>query len=493
MPLRNLIIVAIAVLVSLACFAVAAKNRYANLFAEALEVVHKDALVEIPPQQLFTSAMDGMLEQIDEHSQFIAGNRFREFDEDMRQEFGGVGMYVEINPKNKRLFVLAPMPGTPAFAAGLQIGDEILEINGQNVEGKDRADAIKLLRGAINESVELTIDRAGKVFKKQIRRASINVPSISGDWRMPDGSWQFVLKEHPRIGYLRLSQFGDKSANEFTSAWQQINGNVDGLILDLRNNPGGLLSVAVEVCDMFIEPGQVIVGTRRRGGQMVNEIAMAEPIVQPNLPVVILVNRFSASASEIVAGCLQDHHRAIIIGEQTYGKGTVQDVIPMQRGTSALKLTTASYWRPSGKPIDRHDALAKSTKIWGVQPDAGFAVKLTEEDLFDDLRSRNIRDLEGLIPVENREMLAAIKRMQRQINQSDAAENSDSLAPAPDDSVLEKNDSPPTVPVEPPPSQPALQSEEVDDETDSTPHRDRTLERAIEYLQEIGAEKRIAG
>ena len=226
---------------------------------------------------------------------------------------------------------------------------------------------------------------------------------------------------------------------------------------------------------------------------MVNEIAIAEPIVQPNLPVVILVNRFSASASEIVAGCLQDHHRAIIIGEQTYGKGTVQDVIPMQRGSSALKLTTASYWRPSGKPIDRHDALAKSTKIWGVQPDAGFAIELTEEDLFDDLRSRNIRDLEGLIPPENGEMLAAIKRMQMQINRSNAEENSDSLAPLPDDSMLKKNDSTPTIPVEPPPAQQALKSEEVADETDSTPHRDRTLERAIEYLQGIGAEKRIAG
>ncbi len=493
MPLRNLIIVAIAVLVSLACFAVAAKNRYANLFAEALDVVHKDALVEIPSQQLFTSAMDGMLEQIDEHSQFITGNRFREFDEDMRQEFGGVGMYIEINPKNKRLFVLAPMPGTPAFAAGLQIGDEILEINGQNVEGKERAEAIKLLRGAINEPVELTIDRAGEVFKKQLRRASINVPSICGDSRTPDGGWQFVLKEHPRIGYLRISQFGDKSANELTAALQQINGNVDGLILDLRNNPGGLLGVAVEICDMFIERGQVIVGTRRRGGQMVNEIAKTEPIVQPNLPVVILVNRFSASASEIVAGCLQDHHRAIIIGEQTYGKGTVQDVIPMQRGSSALKLTTASYWRPSGKPIDRHDALAKSTKIWGVQPDAGFAIKLSEKDLFDDLRSRNIRDLEGLIPAGNSEMFAAIKRMKMQISQSDVEENSDSLVPSPDDSASEEDGTPPTEPVQSAPPQQELKSEEVTDEIDSAPYRDRTLDRAVEYLQEIDAAKRIAG
>ena len=159
MPLRNVIIIAVSIVISMACYSAASKNRYANLFAEAMDLVDTQALREVPRKQLFKSAMQGMLKQLDEHSMFISGDDYRNFDEDMRQEFGGVGMYVENNPTTSRLFVLAPIPGTPAFEAGLQVGDEIVEIDGANTENMPRTEAIDLLRGPVNEAVELVIER----------------------------------------------------------------------------------------------------------------------------------------------------------------------------------------------------------------------------------------------------------------------------------------------------------------------------------------------
>lgn len=485
MPLRNLIIIAVALLVSLACYSVAAKNRYANLFAEVMNLIDQEALRPVAPEKLFTSAMDGMMAELDDHSAFIAGERFRKFDEDLKQEFGGVGMYVETNPITKRLFILAPLPDTPAFKAGLQIGDEIIEIDGQNVIGEDRTAAVKLLRGPVNQAVTVTVDRHGELLTKKIKRAAISVPSVSGDFRLPNGNWKYVLNEHPQLGYIRLSQFGEKSADEMEVVLNEITPNIDGLILDFRNNPGGLLDVAIEICDFFLPPKQVIVSTRGRNGKLSRPpvLSQTEPLVRPNLPIVILVNRYSASASEIVAGCLQDHNRAVIIGEQSYGKGTVQNVIPMQRGTSALKLTTASYWRPSGKHIDRHDDIAVETKTWGVQPDENYEIELSESDVFDELRYRSLRDLEGLITDENSEAFAAIKRMRMTISQPDVTDTEPQLeTPKPDepDSVepSENNADGATEPEENP----------TDPANDTLPF-DRTIERAIEYFEQAVAPK----
>ena len=237
------------------------------------------------------------------------------------------------------------------------------------------------------------------------------MPSVNGDFRNPDGSWQFTLSEHPRIGYIRLQQFGEKSGTEITDALSSIAGKTDGLILDLRNNAGGLLNVAIQICDLFINKGELIVSTKGRKGKVIREFfATHDPIIKSGYPVVVLINRNSASASEILAGCLQDHQCAVIIGEQSWGKGTVQDVIPMQRGESALKLTTRSYWRPSGKEIDRFSDLAKKTMVWGVRPNEGFAIKMSEEEVFDNLRHRSIRDLEGLMPPGHDETLNARKK-----------------------------------------------------------------------------------
>lgn len=306
-------------------------------------------------------------------------------------------MYVDKDPKTKKLIVLAPIPETPAYRAGVNAGDEIAQIGGKPTEAMDREDAISLMRGEQGSSVEIVFRRGEQLREVTLVRESIHVSSVHGDWRDETGDWHYTLEDLPNVGYVRLLQFGKDSATEMKAAIDQLNGKVDGLILDLRNNGGGLLSSATEICDLFIDKGKPIVRTRGRNRKLVEErFSKTRPEFNVNTPLVVLVNRFSASASEIVAGCLQDHGRAVVVGEQTWGKGTVQDWIPMQRNESALKLTVASFWRPSDRNIDRSDPEAKKTKVWGIQPDDGFEVSLTQDEVFENIRRRNRRDLQGL-------------------------------------------------------------------------------------------------
>lgn len=398
MPVRNIFIIALTAVISLACYSAASKNRYANLFAEALDVVDKQALKDIPRRELFNNAVQGMMKNMDEHSMYITDEMFRVFNEDMKQEFGGVGFYVDNNPATKRLTVLAPIPGSPAFEAGVQAGDVIAEIDGRNTDGLQRSEAIELMRGPTGEAVKLVVERNERRMPMELERAVISVPSVQGDFRNPDGSWNYFLQSNPKIGYIRLLQFGSKSVDEIQVALAHVEKSQDALVLDLRNNTGGLLDGAVAICDMFLEGGKTIVRTRGREAKLLQEeVSTDKTAFNIDKPLVILVNRMSASASEIVAGCLQDHKRAFIVGEQSWGKGTVQHVISIERGKSALKLTTARYWRPSGKYIDRSDDEAKKTGVWGVQPNDGCKIEMTEEMLFENARQRNIRDLQGLV------------------------------------------------------------------------------------------------
>ena len=479
MPPRNLLIIALTAVVSLACYSAASKNKYANLFAEAMNVIDQQSLQEVQPEQLFVTAMEGMLEDLDEHSIYISGDMFKVFDEDMKQEFGGVGMFVEKDPETENLIVLAPMPGTPAFDAGLKPGDQILAIDGTTTKSKPRREAVKLLRGPINESVALTLSRGEEKFTRSLNRTIIPVASAHGDYRTPDGGWKYVLKEQPRIGYIRLIQFGEKSTEEFQEALQATRGEIDGLIIDLRNNTGGLLDVAIEICDMFLPAELEIVNTKGRGKVILQEFfSTADLALDPSVPICILINRNSASASEILSGCLQDHDRAVLIGEQTWGKGTVQNVIPIRRGESALKLTTASYWRPSGKSIDRYDEISKQTKVWGVQPDPGFEIEMVEEELFENMRQRNLRDLRGLLTDQESEMISRMRVYEPPTDDPDASQ--DTQEPTPD----------PATDVTPPEAD--TQNQDADAKglpKPKGPHVDKALQRAIDHLESLTKNK----
>ena len=466
MPLRNLLIIAVTIAVSLICYQTAAKNRYANLFAEAMDVVDAKSLKELPREQLFDAAMHGMFGELDKYSRYISGDLFQEFDETISQKFGGMGLYIERHEQENRLVILAVIPGTPADEAGLKSGDRVLEIDGQVTNDLSRSKGRELMRGEVGDSATLQIERDGELLMIEVSRRIIGVESVVGDYRKQDGSWIFRLESNPRVGYMRLRQFGERTSAEVEAAVAQINGKVDSVIIDLRHNSGGLLTSAISICDMFLAPGKEIVSTQGRDRIRHSQHTSTDRmLLSENIPIVVLINRYSASASEIVAGCLQDHKRAALIGEQTWGKGTVQNIIPVRPNVSVMKLTTASYWRPSGKPIDRYHGDSEKLGIWGVRPEPAFVVSMEEEDVWKNVQKRDLNDITTLIPDEREANLLPI--------------------------LLQR----PLVIVETPPEEdsdhPLTPSEDIEEDSSSLLEwSDDVLERAIEFLDP--ASNRIA-
>jgi carboxyl-terminal processing protease len=368
MPLRNITILLLTALISIVCRVESGRNRYSSALSEAIDTISHFYVEEVEPRDLFEGGIEGMLGGLDPYSSFIRPSEYQQFADEIKQEFGGIG--IEVGVRDERLTVISPLPGTPAYEAGLMAGDIILAISDQDTEGFTMEDAVKLIKGKPGTSVKLSVLHAGESdpFEVVVDRAIISIDSVRGDRRKQNGDWIFTLESHPRIGYLRLSTFAENSADEVRRTVESLNKNVDGLIIDLRLNPGGLLDVGIATCDLFLEKGQTIVTIRQRGGVLQNTfVSENDPVCDPNLPIVVLVDQGSASASEIFAACLQDHGRATVVGQRTYGKGTVQNVIEMEGGKSAMRLTTATYWRPSGKNIHRHKNDDESAQ-WGVRP-----------------------------------------------------------------------------------------------------------------------------
>lgn len=474
MPSRNLVVICVAALFSVVCYAKAERNRYVSTLAEAMHLVERHYLEPIDDRTLFEGAMDGLVGSLnDQYSNFISRDDFREFQENLGQEFGGVGIVVEIHPETKLLTVMSPLVNTPAYAAGIRAGDEILKINGQPTRDMAMTDAVSIMRGKPGSEVRLTIRRGGAdgPLEFHLKRAVIPVESALGDTRQPDGSWNYFLEEAPQIGYIRLLTFGDHTVEELQTALRQYETHpIDGLILDLRDNAGGYLNAAIDVSNFFIGEGR-IVSTRGRDGEVRSAYdAIPSKLLFPkNKPLVVLVNKYTASASEIVAACLQDHGRAAIVGVRTWGKGTVQNVIQLEGGRSALKLTTASYWRPSGKNIHRGQDVGEEGD-WGVTPDDGLVVPLSDEAIVRIHQLRRQRDI-VLRPGEQ------------------APEFEFRVAPAQNGSDLPDEEAPTEDDTE-------EKTEEVDD-----PHQaekiqkwsdDPQLRRAIERLQEQVKSKELA-
>jgi carboxyl-terminal processing protease len=344
-------------------------------------------------RELFEGSMQGMVRKLDPYSGYIPPEDYRELKETLDQEFGGIGIVVEVDIDRGRPVVLSPQPAAPAYEAGIRAGDVIMKVDGQDTSQLSQDAIVDLIRGPPGTEVTLTILPYGseETVEFRVRRAVIPIESVLGYSRQPDGSWRYVLPDHPRIGYIWLDSFGENTAQDMARVLESLDSTVDALIVDVRANAGGLLDSAVETCDLFLDSG-LIVSIRGRGGRVdrVFRAKQRNDRFPRQRPMAILVDRYSASASEIFAACLQDHGRAVVIGERTWGKGTVQEVIELEGGRSALRLTTATYWRPSGRNIHR---LPKSTDEddWGVAPNEGFEVVFNKDDYLHMLEGRRER------------------------------------------------------------------------------------------------------
>lgn len=400
---RNLLSLFVVVGVSLVCFNEARLQggRYARMFgtyAEVMDQIDRRYLLPTDDRKMFESALTGMVASLgDEYSAYVPPAETEALKADLEQKFGGVGISVQQDEQG-RLLIVSPLYNTPAYLAGILPGDVILSIDGRPTAEMTMAEATEKMRGPIGEVVHLKVERPAEPSPQtldfNLSRAEIAVESVMGDGHEADDHWSFFLDGEDRIGYVRIRSFGEKTVEELSQALVWLNErDARGLIIDLRDNPGGLLLSATECCDLFLDQG-VIVSTKGRGGVEVQRIdATAGTEWDAKLPVVILINEYSASAAEIFAACMQDHGRATIVGEQSYGKGLVQEVLPLEEGRSILKLTTASYWRPSGQNINRMKPRGEEQGAWGVKPDAGMEVTVTPEQLQELVRRRRERDV----------------------------------------------------------------------------------------------------
>lgn len=399
MPRRNLYTIVMVAVVSVLCWQVTrgAKPKdemleLYGLFVDAVEQVETNYVRPVNRRELLESALRGMLQNLDPHSQFINETEWKSFKKQIEGHYGGIGITVEVNDDSERLKVVAPIVGTPAYTAGVLPGDLIVEIDGQSTEGMTPDRAVEILTGRVGTPVKLQVRHEfdGKVETLSMTRAMINVPSVMGDKRKLDDSWDYMIDHERKIGYIRISSFIQNTTEELKRALAELKTEgMKALVLDLRDDPGGLLSAAVEVSDLFVDDG-VIVSTKGRNKAEEKREAQKDGMYT-DFPMAVLVNRYSASAAEIVSACLQDHDRAKVVGERSFGKGSVQNIIELEDGNSILKLTVATYQRPSGKNIHRFKN-SKETDEWGVKPNSGLEVKLTPEQYFALVKARHLRD-----------------------------------------------------------------------------------------------------
>ncbi len=377
-----------------------------RVLVDTIDQVQRNYVREVPRRKLIQAAIKGILSELDPYSAYIAPEEMDRFRDALESEFGGIGIQISFDAG--RLKVLSPMVGTPAYRAGLMAGDTIVEIDGKSTADLTVEDTVRRVKGKPGTQVTLTVIHPASTAREKvtITREVIHIDTVLGDRRKADDRWDFMLDPQKGIGYVRLTAFSRETGAELRRALESLKQQkLRGLVLDLRFNPGGLLSSAVEVSNLFISKGRIVSTAGRNSPERVWDAH--KDGAYEGFPMVILVNRFSASASEIVSACLQDHKRAVIVGERTWGKGSVQNVIPLDERAhgsengptagepgprSALKLTIAGYRRPSGKNIDRLPG-TKEGEAWGVSPDPGFDVKLSDDDLAAVVADRRHRDI----------------------------------------------------------------------------------------------------
>ena len=321
---------------------VAAENdvyKKIDLFGEVLEKINKEYVDEINQSESMDAAIDGLLQSLDPYSAYMSPEIFNEMQTETSGEFGGLG--IEVNMESGVVKVISPIDDTPASRAGIKAGDYIIKIDDIQVQGKSLSEAVDLMRGPVGSSIILTVRRIGqkKALTFEIVREIIQIKSVKAD----------LLKNN--VGYLRLTSFNENSGDQIREQIREFekNENINSYILDLRNNPGGLLSQAIRISDFFLDNGEIVSTKSRKASENRKWFAKKGDLIGGKT-LVVLINYGSASASEIVAGALQDHKRAIILGENSYGKGSVQSIIPL-KNKGAIRLTVAKYYLPSGKSI----------------------------------------------------------------------------------------------------------------------------------------------
>ncbi|HEY7001449.1 MAG TPA: S41 family peptidase [Candidatus Udaeobacter sp.] len=337
-------------------------NGYAqiSIFAKALELIRQDYVDanKTSYHDLIDAAMKGMLSSLDPHSQFMDPDDFRDMQDDTRSRFNGLG--IEVSMKNGLPTVITAMEDTPAAKAGILSGDQILRINGISTERMDLQDAINVLRGPPGAKITLTLLRPSTKEIKEctLQRAEIKIQSVKGA-RLLDPELTGPFK----IGYVRLVQFNEPTADELSKALDDLQKQgMQALVLDLRNNPGGLLNSAVDVCAQFLPPNTKVVSTQGRVASQQHDYSTSGVKKErPNFPMVVLINEGSASGAEIVAGALKDLHRAVLVGETTFGKGSVQNVLQLPDG-SAVRFTTAKYYTP-GKQVIQGNGVTPNIRV----------------------------------------------------------------------------------------------------------------------------------
>ncbi len=343
-------------------------------------------------EKLVEDMINGGLERLDPYSAYLNPEELKQFESQSEGNFGGIGIQMGVDPNTRMLMVISPMVGTPAYEAGIQAGDLILKIDGKPTENLRISDAVKMIQGKPGEPITLTVLHEGVNQKPEditIQRALIEIKTVMGYKRKSENSaeWDYFLDpKEDRIAYIRLTAFNEHTEADLRKAVESVQAAQPpacGLILDLRDNPGGLLKAAVEISDMFLMEGRIVQTKSRRGAGKFYEARPENTLFEPakSHPIAILINKNSASASEIVAAALQDNNRAIVVGERSFGKGSVQKVLKIPRGeqTAALKLTTDTYWRPNGHNIHRLSD-SKDTDEWGVKPTPGYELKFANEE-----------------------------------------------------------------------------------------------------------------
>jgi carboxyl-terminal processing protease len=372
-----------------------------QLLEEMVNQIEQNYIQEVDRNALIETAIRAIIGKLDAQTgslrpndlEFLGANEMDQLNASLEQKIAGIGITLKLDDETHEIVVTGLLPNSPALKGGLLAGDRLVEIEGSQFTGNGTLEsAVKLIRGTPGTSVSLAVKRSGlpELLPLHLPRDVVQLPSVKGLHYKADYTSEFMLDESSKIGYVRLTEVGKRSAQEMQAAIIDLQARaLKGLILDLRNNPGGLLDQGVAIADLFVRKG-TIVTVKGRGG--VQGYEAAEEGTVPDFPMVLLVNRKTASSAEIIAACLQDHQRAVVVGERTFGQGIVRTILPLKDGIGSLKLPVASYFRPSGKTMNRYPGAAES-EDWGVKPNPGYEVVLGDDEFKEYEKDRSGRDV----------------------------------------------------------------------------------------------------